>query len=56
MTSRTKPANLIYDVDESPGIGALVMLSRMINARKTFVMGTSIVFGLSVDFIPGKNS
>jgi xanthine permease XanP len=33
--------------------GIQIMLSRMIDARKTFVIGTSIVFGLSVDLIPG---
>jgi NCS2 family nucleobase:cation symporter-2 len=33
--------------------GIQIMLSRMIDARKTFVIGTSIVFGLSVDFLPG---
>lgn len=32
--------------------GIQIMMSRMIDARKTFVIGLSIVFGLSVEFAP----
>jgi len=40
MTTRTKPANLIYDVDESPGIGALMMLG----FQHIFLLAIAFVF------------
>ncbi len=33
--------------------GFQIIMSRMIDSRKTFVVGISIIFGLSVDIIPG---
>lgn len=33
--------------------GIQILTSRMMDARKTFVVGTSIVLGLSVDMLPG---
>jgi len=50
MTSRTKPANLIYDVDESPGIGALVLLG----IQHIFLIAIAFVFPvLVIDAIGG---
>jgi xanthine permease XanP len=36
--------------------GIQLMMSRMLDSRKTFVIGISIIFGLSVDFIPGLST
>jgi NCS2 family nucleobase:cation symporter-2 len=33
--------------------GFQIVMSRMIDARKTFVVGVSLIFGLTVDVIPG---
>ena len=33
--------------------GVQILASRMMDARKTFVVGVSVVFGLSVDMLPG---
>ncbi len=33
--------------------GFQIMMSRMIDARKTFTIGLSLLFGLSVDIVPG---
>jgi xanthine permease XanP len=33
--------------------GVQILTSRMMDARKTFVVGVSVVFGLSVDMLPG---
>ena len=33
--------------------GIQIIMSRMIDSRKTFVIGISVIFGLSVDFAPG---
>jgi NCS2 family nucleobase:cation symporter-2 len=33
--------------------GVQILTSRMMDARKTFVVGASVVFGLSVDMLPG---
>ena len=50
MSSRTKPANLIYDVDESPGIGALIILG----IQHIFLTAIAFVFPvLVVDAIGG---
>lgn len=46
-------ASIIFAASFMVIAGIQIMLSRMIDARKTFVIGTSIVFGLSVDCIPG---
>ena len=33
--------------------GVQIIMSRMIDSRKTFVVGLSIIFGLSYDALPG---
>ena len=53
MPTPVMGASLVFAVSFMILAGIQIMLSRMIDARKTFVIGTSIVFGLSVDFIPG---
>ena len=53
MPTPVMGASLVFAVSFMVIAGIQIMLSRMIDARKTFVIGTSIVFGLSVDFIPG---
>ena len=53
MPTPVMGASLVFAVSFMVLAGIQIMLSRMIDARKTFVIGTSIVFGLSVDFIPG---
>ena len=53
MTSRTKPANLIYDVDESPKIGALVLLG----FQHIFLLAIAFVFPvLIIDSIGGTEN
>jgi len=56
MPTPVMGASLVFSVSFMVLAGIQIMLSRMIDARKTFVIGTSIVFGLSVDFIPGMYS
>ncbi|MEE9913747.1 MAG: purine/pyrimidine permease [Deltaproteobacteria bacterium] len=53
MPTPVMGACLVFAVSFMILAGIQIILSRMIDARKTFVIGTSIVFGLSVDFIPG---
>jgi xanthine permease XanP len=53
MPTPVMGASLVFAVSFMVLAGIQIMLSRMIDARKTFVIGMSIVFGLSVDFIPG---
>jgi len=53
MPTPVMGASLVFAASFMVLAGIQIMLSRMIDARKTFVIGTSIVFGLSVDFIPG---
>jgi xanthine permease XanP len=53
MPTPVMGASLVFSASFMVIAGIQIMLSRMIDARKTFVIGTSIVFGLSVDFIPG---
>jgi NCS2 family nucleobase:cation symporter-2 len=36
--------------------GCQIMMSRLIDARKTFVIGISLIFGLSVDLMPGLSA
>lgn len=43
-------ATLIFSASFMVMAGIQIMLTRMIDARKTFIIGTSIVFGLSVEF------
>ncbi|HRY36206.1 MAG TPA: solute carrier family 23 protein, partial [Smithellaceae bacterium] len=53
MNSRTKPANLIYDVDESPKIGALVLLG----FQHIFLLAIAFVFPvLIIDSIGGTEN
>ena len=56
MPTPVMGASLVFSVSFMVLACIQIMLSRMIDARKTFVIGTSIVFGLSVDFIPGMYS
>jgi xanthine permease XanP len=46
-------ASLIFAVSFMILAGIQIIMSRMIDSRKTFVIGFSIIFGLSVDFVPG---
>jgi xanthine permease XanP len=45
-------ASLIFSVSFMILAGIQIIMSRMIDSRKTFVIGFSIIFGLSVDFAP----
>jgi xanthine permease XanP len=45
-------AALIFSVSFMILAGIQIIMSRMIDSRKTFVIGISIIFGLSVDFAP----
>ena len=45
-------ASLIFAVSFMIVAGIQILTSRMLDARKTFVIGTSIIFGLSVDLVP----
>ena len=53
MPTPVMGASLIFAVSFMVLAGIQIMLSRMIDSRKTFVIGMSIIFGLSVDLIPG---
>jgi xanthine permease XanP len=46
-------AALIYAVSFMIVAGFQIIMSRMLDARKTFVVGISLIFGLSVDVLPG---
>lgn len=46
-------ATLIFALGFMVVAGFQIVMSRMIDARKTFVIGLSIIFGLMVDLIPG---
>ena len=46
-------ATLIFVVSFMFIAGFQIITSRMIDARKTFVVGISLIFGLSVDILPG---
>jgi xanthine permease XanP len=45
-------ASLIFAVSFMILAGLQIIMSRMIDARKTFVIGISIIMGLSVEFVP----
>lgn len=45
-------ASLIFAVSFMILAGIQILTSRMIDSRKTFVVGISVIFGLSVDFVP----
>jgi NCS2 family nucleobase:cation symporter-2 len=46
-------ATLIFVLSFMVIAGFQIIMSRMIDARKTFVVGISLIFGLSVDIMPG---
>jgi NCS2 family nucleobase:cation symporter-2 len=46
-------ASLIFALSFMILAGIQIIMSRMIDSRKTFVIGFSVIFGLSVDFVPG---
>ncbi|RJR30452.1 MAG: xanthine permease [Desulfobacteraceae bacterium] len=45
-------ATLIFALSFMVIAGIQIIMSRMMDARKTFVVGTSMIFGLSVDMVP----
>ncbi|HOT06626.1 MAG TPA: solute carrier family 23 protein [Methanotrichaceae archaeon] len=53
MPTPVMGASLIFAVCFMILAGIQIITSRMIDARKTFVIGFSMIFGLSFDFIPG---
>ncbi|HQL00727.1 MAG TPA: solute carrier family 23 protein, partial [Smithellaceae bacterium] len=53
MPTPVMGASLVFAASFMVLAGISIMTSRMMDARKTFVIGTSIVFGLSVDIVPG---
>jgi xanthine permease XanP len=53
MPTPVMGASLIFAVCFMILAGMQIIMSRMIDARKTFVIGLSIIFGLSYDFVPG---
>jgi len=46
-------ATLLFAISFMVIAGLQIMMSRMMDARKTFVVGLSLIFGLSVDILPG---
>ncbi len=53
MPTPVMGASLIFSASFMILAGIQIITSRMIDARKTFVIGISVVFGLSVDLVPG---
>jgi NCS2 family nucleobase:cation symporter-2 len=53
MPTPVMGASLIFAVCFMIMAGIQIVMSRMIDARKTFVVGLSIIFGLSFDLVPG---
>jgi len=49
-------ATLLFALSFMVVAGIQIIMSRMIDGRKTFVVGLSIIFGLSVDIVPGVYS
>jgi xanthine permease XanP len=45
-------ATLVFALSFMVVAGIQIVMSRMLDARKTFVMGLSLIFGLSVDLVP----
>jgi xanthine permease XanP len=56
MPTPVMGASLVFAVCFMILAGMQIIMSRMIDARKTFVIGLSIIFGLSYDYIPGLYS
>ncbi len=46
-------ATLIFSVSFMIVAGFQIIMSRMLDSRKIFVVGTAIIFGLSADMVPG---
>ncbi|MCK5540056.1 MAG: purine/pyrimidine permease [Deltaproteobacteria bacterium] len=46
-------ATLLFALSFMVVAGIQIIMSRMIDGRKTFVVGLSIIFGLSVEIVPG---
>ncbi|MCD6292348.1 MAG: purine/pyrimidine permease [Deltaproteobacteria bacterium] len=46
-------ATLLFALSFMVVAGIQIIMSRMIDGRKTFVVGLSIIFGLSIDIVPG---
>jgi len=46
-------ATLLFALSFMVVAGMQIIMSRMMDGRKTFVVGLSIIFGLSVDILPG---
>ena len=46
-------ATLLFALSFMVVAGMQIILSRMMDGRKTFVVGLSIIFGLSIDIVPG---
>jgi xanthine permease XanP len=53
MPTPVMGASLVFAVCFMIMAGIQIIMSRMIDARKTFVVGLSIIFGLSFDTVPG---
>jgi len=53
MPTPVMGASLVFAVCFMIMAGIQIVMSRMIDARKTFVVGLSIIFGLSFDTVPG---
>ncbi len=53
MPTPVMGASLIFAASFMILAGIQIVTARMIDARKTFVIGISIVFGLSIDLVPG---
>ncbi|MDD4447196.1 MAG: solute carrier family 23 protein [Methanothrix sp.] len=53
MPTPVMGASLIFTVCFMIMAGVQIIMSRMIDSRKTFVVGLSIIFGLSFDAVPG---
>jgi NCS2 family nucleobase:cation symporter-2 len=53
MPTPVMGASLIFTVCFMIMAGIQIIMSRMIDSRKTFVVGLSIIFGLSFDALPG---
>ncbi|MCK9440375.1 MAG: purine/pyrimidine permease [Methanothrix sp.] len=53
MPTPVMGASLVFAVCFMIMAGIQIIMSRMIDSRKTFVVGLSIIFGLSFDIVPG---
>jgi NCS2 family nucleobase:cation symporter-2 len=53
MPTPVMGATLIYAVSFMIVTGFRIIMSRMLDVRKTFVVGIPLIFGLSVDVLPG---